>query len=133
MPKAQAYCVFLVGTRQKDVVLFIALSSIIFLNWFHMTVFIDSVFSHLGSLFFFFFFGDLDGDPLSFFISSLNCHSMHLLPRKCITGLYHDCSRSMMYSDGRLTSSPVTGLPFLEILKLLDSSSATKGCQIVTE
>lgn len=30
VPKAQAYCVFLVGTRQKDVVLFIALSSIIF-------------------------------------------------------------------------------------------------------
>lgn len=38
-----------------------------------------------------------------------------------------------MYSDSRLTSSPVTGLPFLELLKLFDSSSATKGCQIVTE
>lgn len=44
----------------------------------------------------------------------------------CQTGLYGNCSRYVLHSDERLTSSPVKSLPFSEIMKFFDSSSGAK-------
>lgn len=44
----------------------------------------------------------------------------------CQTGLYGNCSRYVLHSDERLTSSPVRSLPFSEIMKFFGSSSGAK-------
>lgn len=134
LPERQVYCVFLPETnpdfkKQKEwcFIYFCILQQSFFFMGFIWLFLLIQLFTILARVFL-----SLRWWPLIIIHlrnSKLNYNSIHL-------GVIQVCMATaidILHSDKRLTSSPLKGLPFSEVIKFFHVSSGTERCPVVTE